>query len=385
MTSNIKKVKWLSLGHFITDSYTGFINPIMPYVAANLGITLAMSTVVLSISNIFSSLLQPIFGFFADNINKRFFIFWGLILVAIFIPLIAISPNIYILILFIILGSLGGSFFHPQATGFVNKFAGSGDIGAREMGIFISMGFLGYALGPLIATSVVQYFDISKVPFTSITGILLAATMFFFIPKIPQTNSKPNKFIETFKILLTSKPMNLLMIISMLKVLITMSCSTLLPFLWKDEMHHTPLYIGVALFLSVIFGGIASMMSRTIEIKFGTKNLLYFSMIATFPMMLLFHYTYKAHPIFSIIIFIIIGFTANLSQPVTMVLGQKLFPEYKSIVAGFMNGFAWGVIAICLSFIGLCAQNFGIMNVLVILSIIPAISSYIIKYLPDNI
>lgn len=379
--ANKKRVRWLSVGHFVTDSYTGFINPIMPFVATNLGITMAMATVVLSISNIFSSLLQPIFGFFADNINKRFFIFWGLILVATFIPLLALAPNIHILILFIILGSLGGSFFHPQATGFVNQFAGSGDIGAREMGIFISMGFLGYALGPLIATSVVQWFDMSKMPFTSITGILLAATMFFFIPQPPKINSKPNKFFETFKILLTNKQMNLLLTISMLKILITTSCSTLLPFLWKNEMGYSPLYIGIALFLSIIFGGFASIISRSVEIKFGTKKLLYFSMIATFPMLLLFHYTYKIHPTFSVILFIIIGFTTNLSQPVTMVLGQKLFPEYKSIVAGFMNGFAWGIIAVCLSLIGLCAQNFGISNVLVVLSIIPAISSYIVKYL----
>ncbi|MBR3889967.1 hypothetical protein IKJ53_05575, partial [bacterium] len=82
-----KAINWLSLGHLICDSYTGFVNPIMPFIAAKLGITLAMATVVLSISNIFSSLLQPIFGFFANNMLKRLFIFWGLILVSIFIPL----------------------------------------------------------------------------------------------------------------------------------------------------------------------------------------------------------------------------------------------------------------------------------------------------------
>ena len=70
-----KAITWLSLGHLINDSYTGFINPIMPFIAAKLGITMAIATVVLSISNIFSSLLQPIFGFFADNMLKRVFIF----------------------------------------------------------------------------------------------------------------------------------------------------------------------------------------------------------------------------------------------------------------------------------------------------------------------
>ena len=70
-----KSITWLSWGHFVNDTYTGFVNPIMPYIAASLGITMAMATLVLSISNIFSSLLQPIFGFFADNMLKRAFVF----------------------------------------------------------------------------------------------------------------------------------------------------------------------------------------------------------------------------------------------------------------------------------------------------------------------
>ena len=81
--------------------------------------------------------------------------------------------------------------------------------------------------------------------------------------------------------------------------------------------------------------------------------------------------------------FIVIGYTTMLAQPVTMVLGQKALPQFKSIVAGFMNGFAWGVVAVSLSLIGLCAQKFGITNVLMILTLFPAISSYVVKYVKE--
>ncbi|MCD8378683.1 MAG: MFS transporter [Candidatus Gastranaerophilales bacterium] len=385
--NNRKAIIWLSLGHFMNDSYTGFINPIMPFIAAKLGITMAMATLVLSVSNIFSSLLQPIFGFFADNMLKRLFIFWGLILSSAFIPLTPLAPNVLLLILYIILGSLGSSFYHPQSTGFVNKFAGSGDSGARLMGMFISMGSLGYALGPLIAAFVTQCFDMNKMPVTSIFGLTLAFSMFLFIPKLSDIYPKPEykKFKESFVTILSNKTMNLLMILSMMKVLITTSCCTLLPFLWKNEMHYPPIYIGTALFLFVLAGGIGSLTSRSIEVKWGTKNLLYFSMIITLPMIVIFHLTYKSYPAISLITFIIIGYTTMLAQPVTMVLGQRILPQFKSIVAGFMNGFAWGVIAISLSLIGLCAEKFGITNVLMFLSVFPAITSYIIKYIPDEI
>ena len=79
-SQNKKAISWLSWAHFTNDIYTGFVNPIMPFISAKIGISMAIATVVLSISNIFSSLLQPIFGFFADNMLKRAFIFWGLIM-----------------------------------------------------------------------------------------------------------------------------------------------------------------------------------------------------------------------------------------------------------------------------------------------------------------
>lgn len=383
--TNIKAITWLSWAHFTNDIYTGFVNPIMPFISAKIGISMAIATVVLSISNIFSSLLQPIFGFFADNMLKRAFIFWGLIMTSVFIPMIPLSKNVYLLVLFIILGSLGSSFYHPQSSGFVNKFAGTDDSGARQMGRFISMGSIGFAIGPLVAMYITKH-DMTKMPITSILGVVLASLMFLFVPKLSNLYPKPKhmKFKETFLDILSNKVMNNLMVISMMKSLITTSFCTLLPFLWRNEMHYSPLHIGIALSMFVLAGGIGSMVSRSIEVAWGTKKLLYFSMIATLPMIIIFHFTYHNHPIISLLTFIVTGFVTMLAQPVTMVMAQKTLPQYKSIVAGFINGFAWGVVAIALSVIGISAQHFGITNVLMVLSVLPAVSSYIIRYLPEE-
>ena len=159
-----RAIKWLSAGHFVNDIYTGIVNPIMPFIAAKIGITMAMATIVISISSIFSSLLQPIFGFFADNMLKRMFIFWGLILSSIFIPLTPLAKTTTLLIIFMILGSLGSSFYHPQASGFVNKFGTACNSCADDMGFFISMGSLGFSFGPLIAAFVTQYLGMEKMP-----------------------------------------------------------------------------------------------------------------------------------------------------------------------------------------------------------------------------
>lgn len=371
---------WLSVAHFTSDVYSGFLNPIMPFIASGLGFSMATATVIISISHICSSMLQPVFGYFADNMLKRFFIFWGLILSSLFIPLTPIAPTIHILLLFMILGSLGGSFFHPQSLGFINYFSGKNCSG--NMGIFMSLGSLGFAFGPLLAALITQVLGLEMLSYTSIFGILLAVIMFLLVPKLSKSVEKPKhkEFVPTFKAIFSNKQMNLLMLISMMKSLMTNSSCILLPFLWKS-MGCTPFFIGFALFLFVFAGSIGSFLSPRIENKVGSKKIIYFSMWATCPLMLLFAIVYNKYQLLSLAIFFVMGFTTMLAQPVTMVWAQKTLPEYKSIVAGFINGFCWGIVALCVSVIGTVAQNVGIINVLVFISILPLIASYFVKYL----
>ncbi len=371
---------WLSTAHLLCDVYGGFLNPIMPFIAAKLGFTMAVATVIISIAQICSNMLQPIFGFFADNILKRFFIFWGLILASVFIPLAPAAPNIGILVIFMILGSLGGSFFHPQSMGFINFFSGKNC--SNNMGFFVSMGSAGFALGPLLAAYITQFVGLENLSYASILGTAWALLMFIFVPKLSVTEKKPEHkaFFKSFKEILANRQMNYLMIVAMMKSLVTNSSCILLPFLWKS-MNYSPFYIGSALFLFVFAGAVGSFFSPRIEKIIGSKPIIYFSMWATFPLMLVFAFTYKTMPFFSMSIFALMGFTTMLAQPVVLVWAQKTLPEYKSIVAGFVNGFCWGVVALALSILGAIAQKYGIINSLLVLTLVPAGASYFVKFL----
>ena len=380
--NNRNAIIWLSLAHLFNDVYTGFLNPLMPFIATKLGFSMAVATLLVAITQICSNLFQPIFGFFADNILKRFFIFWGLILSSTFIPLAPSAPNIIILAIFMILGSLGSSFFHPQSMGFVNFFSKHNC--ANSMGIFISMGSLGFALGPLIAAYITQNIGLEKMYVTSGFGLILALLMFQFVPKLSMTEKKPEQkpFTSSFKEILSNRQINYLMLISMMKSLVTNSCCILLPFLWKS-MDYSAFYIGVALFLFVFAGSIGSFLSPYAEKIFGSKPIIYLSMWGTLPLMLAFSLTYKTMPIISMILFAIIGFVTMLAQPVIMIWSQKILPQYKSIIAGFINGFCWGVIALVMSLLGVVAQNFGIVNVLLVLTAIPLLASSFVKKLNE--
>ena len=375
---------WLSGGHFINDIYTGVLNPIMPFIAAKIGISMAIATIILTISHIFSSLLQPLFGFFADNMVKRSFIFWGLILSSIFIPLSALAHNPFILVLFIIAGSIGSSLFHPQALGFTSKFAKYSDVG-KSMAVFVAMGTLGYSCGPIVSSAITQFLGMPKMPIMTVVGCVWVLLMFKCVPRLSNIEKIQDKinFKEAFKRILTNRKLNILNVIAMLKTMIMSSCFILLPFLWKN-MGYKPFYIGIALFAFIFAGGIGSLISSNIEKKIGAANVFYISMISTLPLMILFVSTYRTHPTISLIIFVIMGFVTMMATPVTMLMAQNVLPEYKSIISGFINGFSWGIVAIIMSMLGFVAENFGITNVLLFVAVIPAICSVLVKELFKN-
>lgn len=376
-----KALIWLGGGHFINDIYTGVLNPIMPFIAAKIGISMAVATIILTISHIFSSLLQPLFGFLADNNVKRSFIFWGLILSSIFIPLAALAHNPFILILFIIIGSIGSSLFHPQALGFASKFAKYSDAG-KAMAVFVAMGTLGYSCGPIVSSAITQFLGMPKMPLMTVVGCAWALLMFCFVPKLSNIEQIKDKidFKTAFKRILSNRKLNILNLIAMMKTMISSACFILLPFLWKN-MGYRPFYIGMALFAFIFAGGIGSLVSSNIEKKIGSANVFYISMISTLPLMILFVLSCRPHPTLSLIIFIIMGFVTMMATPVTMLMAQNVLPEYRSIISGFINGFSWGVVAIAMSMLGFVAENFGITNVLLFVAVIPAICSILVKEL----
>ena len=108
------------------------------------------------------------------------------------------------------------------------------------------------------------------------------------------------------------------------------------------------------------------------------------SILAAFPLTALFALTYKAFPVISVAAFIAIGFFAMLSVPINMVLAHQVMPQYKSLISGFIGGFSWGVVAVAMTFCGLLAQKFGIINVLLFVSALPAFLTILVKYVPDR-
>lgn len=382
---NKKAIRWISGGHFIIDMYSGFLNPILPFIAAHLGISLAIASCIISISQITSSITQPLFGFLADRFKRRFFLFWGIILAAIFLSSTTIAPNVYILALCIILGSMGVSFFHPQASGMTNYFCIDSNV-TKKMSIYLTCGTFGFAIGPIISSFIVDFISFKALPSMALLGILYALTLFVFVPKIKNKQTRENlpKFYNVLHEIFSCKTTKLLVILSIIKALIQVTFLVLMPFLWKS-LSYSPSKIGIIVFLFLTVGSVGTMLSSSVENILGTKKTIILSLTMPLPLTLLFVLTYVKFPIISIVSFLILGFFIMLSTPINMTLAQKAMPKYKSTIAGLVGGFSFGVIGLFLPLVGYLSEILSIPYILIILSVIPAGLSFIVNFLPNHL
>ena len=157
-----------------------------------------------------------------------------------------------------------------------------------------------------------------------------------------------------------------------------------MPFYWK-ELGYNAFQIGIAVFVFLTVGALGTYLSSKYEKVIGYKNVFYTSLIVPFFLTIAFVSFVKYSTFISFVIYVLTGFVTMLSVSINMVMAQKTMPQYKSMISGFIGGFSWGVVGVMLPLIGFIAEKIGIINTLLIISFIPVVLSYFVKFLPENV
>lgn len=382
-----KAVNWLIFAHFIIDCYPGFIAPLLPFIASKVGITMKDAMAIISIANISSYLLQPIFGYFSDKCKKRFFIFWGIIIASVFLPMMGLAESFLALTIAIVLGEIGVGFFHPQATSFVPKFCKNAEDSTWNTGIFLSMGSIGYGVGALVATNIYEMFGEQSIMFTSVIGVLTAFSMFTCVPKVSceQENEHKEKIslIKSMRAIFSLRLERILVASSIAKSIVVSSYTLIMPFFWKNiGLSASKIgWINCAFLATSTLGMIAA---PKFEKVIGSRNTFYFSFLLTLPLALAMAFFMKINLILSITLYSIIGFVIFLTQPINVVMSQKLLPEYKSTISGVVGGFTWGIVGALLPILSFCMEKIGIMTGMLVVATIPLVMCIWVREIPEK-
>src|SRR5688572_11980660 len=114
--TNKKALLLLIFSHFAVDLYSSFLAPLLPFLIQKHQLSLTKAGLLVSLYSISASLLQPVYGYWADRLGRRFFDMLAPFLVGSFMSMLPIASSYTMLIIFLFMGGIGVAAFHPQAS-----------------------------------------------------------------------------------------------------------------------------------------------------------------------------------------------------------------------------------------------------------------------------
>jgi FSR family fosmidomycin resistance protein-like MFS transporter len=380
MSNNLKILSALTLVHFTGDFYTAFINPLFPFFVEKLGLTLTQIGIIAGTMRLLAFIIQPTVGYWADRYQSRVFIFVGLSLPIIFIPLSGIASNFWMLLLCVALGSVGSSMFHPSVTGMVPLYAGTK--ASFSMSIFNTGGTLAFGLGPLFITWYVTIFGLTAMPVTMILGLIVLCYLLTVIPN-PQTEGlNRSGFLGALKESLGNvwKIIVLIWLVMFVRAVVGQSFLTFMPILFVQK-GFSVVSAGTIYAIFLVTGTLSGLLAGHMSDRVGFKPVFIFTFLFMAPALWLLlqlngNWIYLGAALAG-------GFVlAPLPLGVTM--AQTLAPKGRSMVASLMMGFAYGLGGIISPVVGWLADTFAIQSVLTFIAFIPLLAIPIIARFPST-
>ena len=372
----------LSTAHFVMDSYSSFLFPLLPLLAAKLRLTPAQAGLLPPTLTIASSLMQPVYGIISDRYLKRSMAVFGPLIAAIFLSSLGAADSLPLLIVLVILGGIGVGMFHPQSAALVTRAAAStgGENQGMVMSIFSSAGTVGYALGPVLVALVVSRFGLEYSWYTAAWGLAFWFVLFKYCPPLERKERDHDTPPLSHSLRAAWAPLSLLYFAVVLRSAASVSIQTYLPFsLQQSGMTTNTISWVLAGFL--FFGGLGGFFGGALADRLGARRVTLVAMLLAAPLLLA---SFSTEGALCYALLMAGGTVLNLPIPISVVMAQRLVPGGASTVSALMMGFAWGAGALLTPLAGALSQHYGFTRALMCMAILPLVSALLLWLYPKD-
>lgn len=378
--TNKPAIAALSLGHFVNDTYTSNIYPLLPLLALKLHLTELQVFSLVPTLAITAAIMQPVFGFVTERVSQRLFAIIGPAVTGCCISLIGVAPSYGMLLALLFIGGMGAGTFHPQAVSLVARASGH----KRRVGVslFTAAGTFGFALGPFIAASAIGAGDVSRTIYLMGGGVVAAIFVSFYCPTGDRrgTDTRPKAGLQSLLRALRAVrgPLGTLYLISLSRAIVHMLIDNYVPFILSGE-GYTIEAIGTILTAFLLAGAMGSLAGGTLSEKLGGHLL---GAISGGAATLLLGLSFLTHGPLSILLMTLGSFALMTMMPVNIAWAQELVPRETSTVSALLMGLVWGVASIAVPAVGPLVTSWGFRPILVGASLLPFLTGVLALWLP---
>jgi MFS transporter, FSR family, fosmidomycin resistance protein len=368
----------IASGHFVNDTYTGFLSPLLPLLMERLQFPLSRAGMLASVLSASTSLLQPIFGALNDRFGKRFFVFLGPLITGFFICSLGYAPSYQTLIPLLLLCGLGSAMFHPSAAAMVSRVSGQ----RKEWGmsLFITAGNIGYAMSSLFVVPVVMALGFRATHLLILPSLVVALMLF---RRLPQPRLLPvalKNFLGDGDARRQRKSLLLHLVISMLRSVMITGFGTFIP-VYMRSRGHSFFSSGATVTIFQSIGAIGSLLSGHFAARVDRRRIIIFTLWGATPLLVSFVYFPGW---LALVALALSGILLYFSFPLNIVMSQELFPHRASMVSALMIGVSWGTAGLMMTPLGFIAEQVGLQTALLALPLIGLAAGGIASFLPKE-
>lgn len=374
-----KRFVWLlSAGHLFTDLNQGALPAILPFLIWEYGLSYTAAAGLVFAASFVSSVVQPLFGYFADKGSKPWLMPGGILLAGCGLAAVGLLSHYWAMFAAVTVSGIGIAAFHPEAARMANKV--SGEKKGTGISIFSVGGNAGFALGPVITTAALLLWGLKGTLILIVPAVVMAAIIASQTGRLQEFATPARTVGDTRNEAVEQEewvPFSKLTVVIFCRSIIFYSLNTFLPLYWINILQQSKAAGGSALTILFTVGAVCTLFGGQLADRFGANRVTRLGFAALFPSLLVF--TMADNITSATLLLIPIGAALFAPNSPMTVLGQKYLPNRLGLASGVTLGLAVSVGGILTPMLGWFADNYGLLlaiQIVTYLSVVPAVMAF---------
>ena len=371
------QVAVISAGHFVHDTYSAFLAPLLIPIQATLGLSYSAAGTLVIITQI-PSLLNPFIGYLADRVSVRWFVVLAPAVTATIYSSLGLVNTYMGLAIMLFAAGISLAAFHAPAPAMIAKVSGT-QVG-KGMSFFMGAGEVARAVGPLVAAGGLAWLGLDGMWRLAGFGWLVSIVLYFRLRHVAATPRRPGEAtLDAF----WPQARRIFPLLSWLlfgRVFILAALTTFLPIYMRDERGASLWLAAAALTALQAAGFVGALSMGTASDRLGRKKVLLL-LVGSAPFLFLgfiFAPAWLALPLI-----LLLGFAAIAPQPVIMALVQDQFSENRALANGTYLAISFLLTSLSIWVVGLAADAYGMESAFALAAVVGLLSIPAVRFLPE--
>ncbi|MCK9630705.1 MAG: MFS transporter [Methanoregula sp.] len=340
----------------VTDIYMPVLPAILPLLILNNGYSYLAAGLLVTAYNVTSSFTQPVVGWLSDTKGLTVSVTVSLFVSAVFVALMGVAKDYYLIMAFAVIAALGHACFHPTALSLVSRLCTDADRG-RITSYFVVGGNLGYAIGPVLAGVLVWSLGLPGLLLLIIPAVVMVFALRHLLPGgiagACELHAKPALAPAEARSL---KPFTILMTASILRAWGVFAAITFLP-MYLVTQGYDLVYASAVMTLMLLAGVAGQVAGGRISDRIGRKEFMVFGLVGAIPCFYLFFATTGVLSVLAVLLF---GFFLWSTFAVAVAMSHELLPGNVGLASGMMMGLAIGFGGLGVAVNGMIADHYSL-------------------------